>query len=54
MHVKEKQNGYNNHRTKALEKLGLEVLRFDNRQVLLEIDVVLQVIEERISKKIPL
>jgi very-short-patch-repair endonuclease len=35
---------YDSHRTKDLEQLGLKVLRFDDRQVLLQTDSVLKTI----------
>lgn len=38
-------------RDKALSKLGLKVLRFDNRQVLLEIESVLEVIYTTVEKR---
>lgn len=40
-------------RDTALSKIGLLVLRFDNRQVLLEIESVLAVIEQHVKNKIP-
>ncbi|WP_295623402.1 DUF559 domain-containing protein [uncultured Nitrosomonas sp.] len=40
-------------RDRALESIGLIVLRFDNRQVMQELDAVMQVIFEAMEKKIP-
>ena len=40
-------------RDKALEGLGLHVLRFDNRQVLMEIDSVLAVIDRIVEERLP-
>lgn len=40
-------------RTAALQKLGLRVIRFDNRQVLLELDDVMSVIFAEVAKAIP-
>jgi very-short-patch-repair endonuclease len=40
-------------RTSALEQLGFLVLRFDNRQMLLDTEVVLSVIHERLSLRCP-
>ena len=39
-------------RDTALTRLGLRVLRFDNRQVLLETDAVLAVIDEIVRERI--
>ena len=41
-------------RDRALESLGLLVLRFDNRQIMQELDAVMQVIFEAVEKRIPL
>ncbi len=41
-------------RDRALESLGLLVLRFDNRQVMQELDAVMRVIFEAVEKRIPL
>ena len=35
---------YDRQRTLVLEQMGLKVLRFDNRQVLLEMDAVMVVV----------
>ena len=43
-HFTPPQASYDRRRSEYLEKLGLQVLRFDDRQVLLEIDSVLQVV----------
>lgn len=40
-------------RTAALQKLGLRVIRFDNRQVLLELEAVMSVIFAEVAKAIP-
>jgi very-short-patch-repair endonuclease len=40
-------------RDRALESLGLLVLRFDNRQIMQELDAVMQVIFEAVEKRIP-
>ncbi len=40
-------------RDRVLESIGLMVLRFDNRQVMQELDAVMQVIFEAMEKKIP-
>ncbi|MDM8347395.1 endonuclease domain-containing protein [Pseudomonas sp. sp1636] len=40
-------------RTAALQKLGLQVIRFDNRQVLLELEDVMSVIFAEVAKAIP-
>ena len=39
-------------RDKALQALGLQVLRFDNRQILLEIDAVMEVIFNAVEEGI--
>jgi very-short-patch-repair endonuclease len=39
-------------RDKALQELGLLVLRFDNRQVLMEMDSVLMVIDKVIEGRL--
>lgn len=41
-------------RDRALESLGLMVLRFDNRQIVQELDAVMHVIFEAVEKRIPL
>jgi very-short-patch-repair endonuclease len=38
-------------RDELLENQGLKVLRFDNRQVLLEIDAVLEIIHAVVSER---
>lgn len=40
-------------RSKVLAALGLDVLRFDNRQVMTELDSVLSMIADAVKKKIP-
>lgn len=50
----EAQNKANDtERSKVLAALGLEVLRFDNRQIMTEMDAVLNVIANVVEKKIP-
>ena len=39
-------------RDAALAKLGLKVMRFDNRQVLLEIDAVVDVIDQVVRERL--
>jgi very-short-patch-repair endonuclease len=43
-HLELEQADYDAQRTRALEQLRLKVLRFDDRQVLLQIDSVLEAI----------
>lgn len=43
-HLEIGQAKYDTQRTEHLERLGLKILRFDDRQVLLQIDSVLEVI----------
>ena len=45
-HFEEAQRVADAERDAALTGLGLRVLRFDNRQVLMEIDAVMTVIDE--------
>ncbi|WP_410499071.1 tRNA (adenosine(37)-N6)-dimethylallyltransferase MiaA [Chitinibacter sp. S2-10] len=52
-HLSEQGRAEDLQRTRILEKMGLSVLRFDNRQVLNEIDAVVEVIARTISAKIP-
>lgn len=40
-------------RTRVLEALGLQVLRFDNRQAMMELDTVLNVIYAVVERGIP-
>jgi very-short-patch-repair endonuclease len=40
-------------RDRVLESLGIQVLRFDNRQVLTELDAVMSVVFNTVEKKIP-
>ena len=42
---------YDFERTKVLESLGLKVIRFDNSQIFLELESVLAVIYEEVSKR---
>ncbi|MGY0200663.1 endonuclease domain-containing protein [Leptothrix sp. BB-3] len=44
-HFEADAQAYDQRRTRTLEALGLRVLRFDNRQVLMELDGVMAVIE---------
>ncbi|MDP3815887.1 endonuclease domain-containing protein [Pseudomonas sp.] len=44
---------YDRQRTAQLESLGLRVIRFDNRQVLLELEDVMSVIFAEVAKAIP-
>jgi very-short-patch-repair endonuclease len=39
-------------RNELLEKQGLKIVRFDNRQVLLEIEAVLEIIHAVVSERI--
>lgn len=48
-HLEPQAMEYDRQRTLALEKLGLRVLRFDNRQVLLEMEAVMAVVWNAIS-----
>ncbi|ALQ50706.1 endonuclease domain-containing protein [Nitrosomonas ureae] len=41
-------------RDRILESLGLRVLRFDNRQVMQELDAVMRVVFDAVEKGIPL
>jgi very-short-patch-repair endonuclease len=43
-HFEEQHRLYDEERTRVLEAMGLRVLRFDNRQVLTELDQVVSVI----------
>lgn len=52
-HLAPDQLLYDQERSKVFESLGLQVLRFDNQQVLTQTEQVLAVIEEAVSKKIP-
>lgn len=49
-HLDEEQAKYDENRTAFLKEQGLNVLRFTNRQVLAEIDVVIQKIKEVIKR----
>jgi very-short-patch-repair endonuclease len=50
-HLTADAQDYDAQRTQILEALGLEVLRFDNRQVLTELEAVMTVIESRVRAK---
>ena len=41
---------YDRQRTLVLEQMGLKVLRFDNRQVLLEMDAVMVVVWRAVAR----
>ena len=51
-HHEPEAQDYDRPRTQVLQALGLEVLRFDNRQVLTELDGVMAVIEASVRKSI--
>ena len=51
-HFDTAQASYDRRRSEYLEKLGLKVLRFDDRQVLLELDSVVQVIFRAVSESL--
>ncbi len=51
-HLDTAQASYDRRRSEYLEKLGLKVLRFDDRQVLLELDSVVQVIFRAIDESL--
>ena len=51
-HFTPEQRGYDQRRSQYLSSLGIEVLRFDNRQVLVETEGVLQEIWRKAQQKI--
>ncbi|MDO8437200.1 MAG: endonuclease domain-containing protein [Nitrosomonadaceae bacterium] len=51
-HYEEEHQTKDQARDDTLAELGLQVLRFDNRQVLLEIDAVLAVIDATVKKRV--
>ena len=51
-HFNTAQASYDRRRSEYLEKLGLKVLRFNDRQVLLESDSVVQVIFRAVSESL--
>ena len=51
-HLDTVQARYDRRRSQYLEQLGLKVLRFDDRQVLLELDSVVQVISCAVSERL--
>jgi len=51
-HFEEQHQAKDQSRDTALSGLGLHVLRFDNRQVLLETDAVLAVIDEIVRERV--
>lgn len=50
-HFEKEHQARDQERDAALAALGLRVLRFDNRQVLLEMDAVLAVIDETVKER---
>ncbi|SFE12198.1 Very-short-patch-repair endonuclease [Nitrosomonas sp. Nm166] len=50
-HFEAKHRARDQARAEALANLGLKILRFDNRQVLLEIEAVLGVIDEMVRER---
>jgi very-short-patch-repair endonuclease len=52
-HFEAADRQYDHARTQALESLGLRVMRFDNRQVLLETDAVVEAIAAVVAGQIP-
>ncbi|MFZ2406772.1 MAG: endonuclease domain-containing protein [Methylobacter sp.] len=51
-HFEEEHQAKDQSRDAALTRLGLRVLRFDNRQVLLETEVVLEVINMIVKERV--
>ncbi|MGB8765295.1 MAG: endonuclease domain-containing protein, partial [Burkholderiales bacterium] len=51
-HIKMAHQAKDNVRDTALTSLGLQVLRFDNRQVLLEMDAVIEMINQVVKERI--
>ncbi len=51
-HYDEEHQNKDQARDDTLAELGLQVLRFDNRQVLLEMDAVLAVIDATVKKRV--
>jgi very-short-patch-repair endonuclease len=51
-HLDTAQASYDRRRSEYLAKLGLKVLRFDDRQVLLELDSVVQVIFRAVNESL--
>jgi very-short-patch-repair endonuclease len=52
-HLKPEELLYDQERSRVFASLGLDVLRFDNQEVLAQTGSVLAVIESAVSKKIP-
>ena len=52
-HYESEHRAYDVQRERVMASLGLQVLRFDNRQVLTELDNVMAVIVEVVERKIP-
>lgn len=50
-HFKDDQRQHDLERTRWLKEQGIEVIRFDNRQVLLETEAVLAAILKRLNQK---
>jgi len=50
-HLELENQWYDDERTRVLETLGLRVLRFDNRQVMTELENVVEVIFEVVSER---
>jgi very-short-patch-repair endonuclease len=53
-HLEPTQAEYDRLRTEYLKQMGLRVLRYTDRQVLLELDSVLEEIFRAVEEKIPL
>ena len=51
-HFAEEHQGKDQERDAALTGSGLRVLRFDNRQILLETDAVLEVIDKAVKERV--
>lgn len=51
-HLDAAQARYDQRRSEYLEEIGLKVLRFDDRQVLLELDSVTQVIFRAVDERL--
>jgi very-short-patch-repair endonuclease len=51
-HLDTLQVQYDQRRSEYMERLGLKVLRFDDRQVLLEVESVMQVIYDTVDERL--
>jgi very-short-patch-repair endonuclease len=51
-HIKQAHQSKGNVRDAALAALGLQILRFDNRQVLLETDAVMEIIDRVVKERL--